>query len=177
MNINLFQLILRQPYQLLPPAVRHFHEVRLGQFDGKATVKGAQGALARMLRKLGGFPSPVTDEVSVTLKVIRSESQERWLRKFGGSQFSSTLTRINSENVLSEDFGLFRFKFSLSVRDNRIHWNLVGWSFAGIPMFDGLPQVTAWEGANADGNYEFAAKVEFPLVGVLMDYAGWLDCK
>ena len=177
MNINLFQLILRQPYQSLPPAVLHFHEPRLAHFEGKASVKGSQGLLARLLRKLGGFPAPAKDEVAITVKVIRSESQERWLRKFGDSQFSSALSRINSENVLSENFGLFRFKFSLSVRDNRIHWNPVGWSFAGIPMDMFTPDVTAWEGVDANGNYAFAVKVDFPLVGVLMDYAGWLDCK
>jgi hypothetical protein len=178
MHINLFQLILRQPYQSLPEPLKRFHETRLGQFEGKATVRGSQGMLARILRKLGGFPEPVSQEVDITLKVIRSESQERWLRNIGTARFSSALTRINSENVLSEDFGLLRFRFSLSVRDERIHWNLVGWSFAGIPMLDDVgPEATVWEGVNANGNYEFAVKIELPLVGVLMDYSGWLDCK
>ncbi|MES2603855.1 MAG: DUF4166 domain-containing protein [Pseudomonadota bacterium] len=178
MKQNLFQLILRQSYQSLPPALQHFHEPRLGHFEGKAFVKGDNGALAKLLRKLNGFPAPSSEEMPIVVKVVRSESEERWLRKFGETKFSSKMTRISGENVLSEDFGLFRFKFSLSFREDRIHWNLVGWSFVGIPMPDALgPTITAWEGVNADGNYHFASSVKFPLAGVLVDYAGWLDCK
>lgn len=178
MKLNLFQLILRQSYQTLPAALHRFHEARLGHFEGKAFVKGAGGGFAKLLRKLNGFPAPSAEELPVVVKVIRSESEERWLRKFGTTQFSSTMTRINSENVLVEDFGLFRFKFSLGVRGEQIHWTLVGWNFAGIPMLDALgPEITAWEGVDANGNYQFSTVVKFPLVGVLVDYSGWLDCK
>jgi hypothetical protein len=174
---NLFQLILREPYRNLQPVVQHFHEVRIGKFTGKAEVKGANGLLARMLRKLAGFPAPAA-ETALTVKVIRSEVQERWLRNFGGTQFSSTLTRINRENVLSEDFGMLRFHYSLSVREGGIHWQLVGWNFAGIPMPDSFgPDVLVRESVNADGNYQFHVLVEFPLIGVLMEYSGWLDCQ
>jgi Domain of unknown function (DUF4166) len=178
MNHNIFQLILREPYALLPSAVRHFHEARLGHFEGMAMVDGARGWLPSLLRKLNGLPTPASTATALTVKVIRSEVQERWLRKFSTSQFSSTLTRINSGNLLSENFGLFRFQFSLSVRAEKIHWQLVSWNFAGIPMLDALgPTITAWEGVNAEGNYQFAVKVEAPLMGVLVDYAGWVDCQ
>ncbi len=172
---NLFQLILRERYRELPAAVQHFHEVRIGQFTGKAEVKGATGVLARMLRKLAGFPAPAA-ETSLTLKVIRSEVQERWLRNFGGTQFSSTLTRFNRQNVLSENFGMLRFNYTLSVRDAGIHWQVVSWNFAGIPMPDSFgPDVVARESVNADGKYQFSVTVEFPFIGMLMEYSGWLE--
>ena len=171
---NLFLLILREPYLTLPLPIQRFHEVRMGQFNGKAVVKGATGVLARLLRRLGDFPAP-TDETSLTVKVIRSEVQERWLRQFGSSQFSSTLTRLNKQNVLCENFGMFRFYFTLSVRDAGIHWQFVRWDFAGIPMPDSFsPEASVRESVNADGNYQFNVTVEFPLIGMLMEYSGWL---
>lgn len=170
----LFQLILRDQYPKLPPVVHHFHEARLAQFDGKVEVKGSNGVMAKLLRKLSGFPSPAAGELALTVKVIRSEVQERWSRSFNDGQFSSTLSRINRTNLLREDFGLFNFCYTLRVRNERIVWQLERWSFAGIPMLDELIELTAWEGANADGKYCFAVKVQFPLVGVLIDYSGWL---
>ena len=170
----LFQLILRDQYPRLPAVIKHFHEARLAHFDGKVEVKGSNGLMAKMLRKLSGFPSPAAAEVDMVVKLIRTEVQERWSRNFNNSQFSSTLTRINRTNLLREDFGLFNFCYSLRVRNERIVWQLESWSFAGIPMLEELIEVDAWEGATPDGNYCFAFKVEFPLVGVLIDYAGWL---
>lgn len=169
----LFQLILRDQYQKLPAVIHRFHEARLAQFEGKAEVKGSNGFMARMLRKVGGFPSPAS-EASLTVKVIRTEVQERWLRSFNNTQFSSTLTRVNRTNLLCEDFGLFNFFYTLRVRNERIVWQLERWSFAGIPMLDSLVEVTASEGVTPEGNYSFAVKMEFPLVGVLLDYTGWL---
>ncbi|HTQ99257.1 MAG TPA: DUF4166 domain-containing protein [Candidatus Acidoferrum sp.] len=173
---NVFQLILRENYQQLPEVVRRFHETRLGQFSGKATVKGSTGLLARALRKLAGFPPPSANEMAVTVRVIRSEVQERWLRQFGDAQFSSALQRVNRQNLLCENFGMFSFYFSLSVRGDGIHWQFERWDFAGIPMPELLsPEVEARESVDADGRYAFTTLVEFPLIGVLMDYAGWLE--
>lgn len=169
----LFQLILRDQYQKLPAVMHRFHEARIAQFEGKAEVKGANGFMARLLRKVGGFPPPAS-ETDLTLKVIRTEVQERWLRSFNNTQFSSSLTRVNRTNLLCEDFGLFNFYYTLRVRNERIVWQLERWSFAGIPMLDELVEVTASEGITAEGNYSFAFKLQFPLVGVLLDYSGWL---
>ena len=171
---NIFMLILREQYRSLPPAIQRFHEVRMGQFSGTAVVKGASGWLARAVRRIAGFPAP-TGETPLTVKVIRSEVQERWLRQFGKSHFSSTLTRVFSQNVLCENFGMLRFYFSLSVRDGGIHWQLVSWNFAGIPMPDSFgPEVEVRESVNAEGQYQFSVLVEFPLIGTLMEYSGTL---
>ncbi len=171
---NLFLLILREPYHTLPQPIQRFHEVRMGQFTGKATVKGSNGWLARLVRRLSDFPAPA-EATDVTVKVIRSEVQERWLRQFGSTQFSSTLTRVNRQNLLCENFGMFRFFFTLSVRDAGIHWQFVSWDFAGIPMPDSFgPEVSVRESVNQDGNYQLNVSVEFPLIGMLMEYSGWL---
>ena len=170
----LFELILRTPYQKLPEVVQRFHAVRLGQFEGRAEVRGATGFMAKLLRRLGGFPPPASD-AALTVRVLRTEVQERWHRQFNSHQFSSTLSRINRENLLCENFGLLSFFFALRADGERIHWQLHRWSLAGIPMPDLLgPDITAWEGVDAAGNYCFAVTVEFPLVGMLMDYSGFL---
>lgn len=174
--INVFQLILREQYQGLPDIIKRFHETRLGEFSGKASIKGGKGLLVRGLRKLGGFPSPTAGEVDLKVRVIRSEVQERWQRQFGDVQFSSVFVRVNRQNVLSEDFGMFRFYFSLRTITNGIEWQFERWDFAGIPMPELLsPDAEVTERLGDDGKYHFAVLVKFPLLGVLMDYSGWLE--
>ena len=170
----IFQLILRDSYGKLPEVVRRFHEVRIGSFDGRAEAKGSASTMARLWRSLIGLPQPAADS-ALTVRVLRTETQERWLRQFNGNQFSSTLTRIRSQNLLCENFGLFSFYFTLRAGSERLHWTLQRWSFLGIPMLDGLgPDISVWEGTTAEGHYGFGVKVELPLVGLLLDYTGHL---
>jgi hypothetical protein len=170
----IFQLILRDSYTKLPEVVRRFHEARIGSFEGRAEVKGSVSTMARLWRSLIGLPQPAS-ESALTVRILRTESQERWLRQFNGAQFSSTLTRVRSQNLLCENFGLFSFYFTLRASSERIHWSMQRWSFLGIPMLDGLgPDISAWEGATPEGDYAFSVKVEFPLVGLLLDYSGTL---
>lgn len=174
--INVFQLILREQYPHLPEVVRRFHETRLGEFTGKATIKGGKGLMVRALRKIGGFPAPAEGEVALKIRVIRSEVQERVQRQFGEVQFSSVFTRINRQNLLSEDFGMFRFYFSLRALRNGIEWQFERWDFAGIPMPELLsPDAEITETVGEDGKYTFAVLVKFPIIGILMDYAGSLE--
>lgn len=170
----IFHLILRDSYAKLPDVVRRFHEARIGSFEGRAEVKGSVSTMARLWRNLIGLPHPAGDS-PLTVRVLRTESQERWLRQFNDSQFSSTLTRVRSQNVLCENFGLFSFYFTLRAGSDRLHWTLQRWSFLGIPMLDGLgPDITAWESATPEGHYAFSFKVELPLIGMLVDYSGHL---
>ena len=176
MNNNVFQLILRDQYTRLPDVVRRFHETRLGQFNGKATVKGVNNFMARLLRKLGGIPQPTEGETDLTVRVIRAEIQERWQRQFGDKQFSSRLDRVHGQNLLRENVGMCSYYFSLSVRGDHLHWQFERWDFMGIPMPEFFaPDIEARESAGADGRYQFAVTVEFPLIGVLLEYAGWLE--
>ena len=51
----------------------------------------------------------------------------------------------------------------------------MSWDFAGIPMPDSFgPEVSVRESVNQDGNYQLNVSVEFPLIGMLMEYSGWL---
>jgi hypothetical protein len=172
--INLFQIILRSSYDALPPVVRHFHEARLGHFDGNVVVTGSNSVLARLLRKLGDLPEP-KGASPLVFKLIRTEVQERWLRQFGAAEFASTFTRVHKQNLLCENAGMFRFYYTLNVKDQRIHWHCVSWSLLGIPLPDGLsPDVEAWEGSTAEGHYQFKVNIQLPLVGHLLGYEGEL---
>lgn len=171
---NLFQIMLRNGYSQLPEVVRNFHEARLGHFDGEVEVSGGAGWGATFLRKLAGLPDPMPRAPAV-VKVLRTEVQERLLRQFGPSQFASRLSRVNKQNLLREEFGLFTFYFTLSAGQQRIHWRCVSWSLAGIPMPDSLaPDVDAWEGADEQGRYLFHVAIDMPMVGRLLAYEGWL---
>jgi hypothetical protein len=172
-NLNLFQLMLRNTYDLLPAVVRQVHEVRLGHFEGEATITGANTGLARLVRRLGGLPPP-NGKTNLVCKIIRSEFRERWLRKFGAIEQASTLTRLGKQNLLCENFGLLSFYFTLAVQEQRLYWHCVGWSMAGIPLPDGLsPDVDAWEGCDEHGRYQFHVHIRMPLVGHLLGYEGW----
>lgn len=171
---NLFQLVLRSSYQNLPEVVRHCHEARLGHFEGEVEVSGSMGLLARLLRRLAGLPGPAARSAAV-IKVLRSEVRERLLRQFGAAAFSTSLSRVHKQNLLREDYGLFTFFFTLSVREQQLRWQCVGWSMAGIPLPDSLaPDVDAYEATDASGRLLFKMAIEMPGVGLLLGYEGWL---
>lgn len=174
---NIFQAILRDNYNGLPPAVRRFHESRLASYDGTANVTGAPGWMATRLRSLFNMPQP-GQGMKVNVKVLRTEREERWLRQFGSVQFSSTLNRVRKGNMLSENLGMLKFFFDLGANDQFLRWRLLEWNFAGIPLplFLG-PDIEAFEGIDENGNYRFTVKVMYPGVGELVSYDGLLEVK
>jgi hypothetical protein len=172
--LNIFQTILRDHYNGLPEVVRRFHESRIASYDGTVNVTGAPGWMASRLRSLFSLPQP-GENMKINVKVLRTEREERWLRQWGGVQFSSTLNRVRKGNMLSENLGMVKLFFDLGANDQFLRWRMIEWNFAGIPLplFLG-PDIEAFESADENGNYRFTVKVMYPGVGELVSYDGSL---
>jgi hypothetical protein len=175
--ITIFQTILRDRYQVLPAVVRRFHEARLGSFDGRVDITGAPGWLATRLRRLFSLPQP-GNQLNMNVKVIRTETEERWLRQWGNVQFSSTFNRVRKGNMLSENLGMVKFFFDLGASEEFLRWRLLEWNFAGLPLPLFLaPEIEVHEGVDESGKYRFSVKVNYLGIGELVTYHGSLDVQ
>jgi hypothetical protein len=171
---NVFARILGQDYLLLPKVVRDFHEADCATYVGEAVVKGVENPLASMIRRIFNFPAP-SEKTPVLVSVERTEDTEQWRRDFGGRKFASTFQQGGAGDLLGEVFGPFRFYFSLDVNENRLNWNFQRWSLGSIPLPKALgPRIISWEAEGQDGNYRFFSQANFPIIGELIYYDGFV---
>lgn len=174
---HIFKQLLGADYQQLPSIVQEFHDSPHNIWQGKATAGGATNLLAKLIRKIIGFPEPA-DELAVTVSVsFTGDGKERWTRNFGGKEFFSILALDpNNPQQMSERFGLINHYFTLEVKDEWLCWRLRYCTCLGIKLPKCLqPKVVANEGLSTAGNYQFIAKVTLPIIGVLVDYQGNLN--
>ena len=77
--------------------------------------------------------------------------------------------------MLGERLGPLRFRFSLHVYDEALHWRVQRVRLLGLPLpagwFDGV-HCREYE---QDGRYAFQVEAALPLVGMLIRYEGWLE--
>lgn len=174
---HVFAELLGERYAHLPPAVRAFHDRDDAQYQGWATVRGADHVFARALRWWFGFPA-LGERVPVWIAVdaqrsATGERLERWRRRFGTRRFASRFRCDRRRGLLAETFGAFRFGFALRVEDARMHWRFQRWSLGPLPLPRALgPRIVSWEGQDPDGAYRFYSQADFPLLGRLIHYDG-----
>ena len=174
---GLYQELLGRAWEVLPLAVRQLHE-----FDGELTVHGlaeienGAGLLARLVRRLVGFPEAGRDvPVSVTFKL--RDGIETWTRRFGTESFSSTQQRGRgrSERLLVERFGPLAVSLALIVSGGQLQLVVRRWSCLGIPLPHFLaPRSNSFE-FEQDGRFNFHVELHHPLTGPIVSYMGWLE--
>lgn len=171
---NVFSRIIGQEYMLLPKVVRNFHEVESATYVGEALVRGSSSPLSAMIRRIFNFPVP-SEKVSISVSIERTKELESWRRNFGGKKFASEFRQDKTGKLLGEVFGPFRFYFSLSVSENRLNWNFQRWSIGPISLPKALgPRIISWEGEAKDGSYRFFSQANFPIIGQLIYYDGFV---
>lgn len=176
-STHIFKQLLGAEYQQLPPIIQEFHDSPHIIWQGKATASGATNLLAKLMRKLMGFPEPANG-LTVTVNVsFTGKGEERWTRNFGDKAFSSVLALDpNNSKQMYEKFGLVKQYFTLEFTNNWLCWRLKYCTCLGIKLPRCLqPKVIANEGVSTEGNYQFIAQVTLPVIGVLIDYQGHLN--
>ena len=165
---TIFSKLLHTNFDLLPAAVKSFHDVPHLTFTGFAKVSGATNLPAKFLRIIFDLPRPAA-KVTLNLVVWRSETTERWQSNFAGHTFISSFCTAASNTLLCAHFGLFRFYFRLSVKEQKMHWQFMRWSIGSfiLPLALG-PRIVAHESEGPDGSYQFFCQVIFPLIGELI---------
>lgn len=168
---NVFRDLLGADYDRLPAAVRDFHDHKAPHVQGQAFSGGATHVVARLLRRIFGFPA-IAEVMPVDIWLAKEGGRDVWRRSFGGRKFSSSF-HVNADGTLDEKFGPFRFAFRLRVEGNRMYWDFERWGILRLPLPKALgPTISTYETEAADGSFEFYSHADFPILGRLVHYHG-----
>jgi len=172
----LFQRILGDAWQRLPPAVRALHAApATATVTGSALVVTGRNWLARVVRRLFGFPA-ATSDTPLRITFERVGGVEKWQRDFGGDKFASVLYpgRGRFERLLCERFGPFVFGVALVLENDRLRYIVRGWSVLGIPLPRALAPLGETFECDEAGCFHFDVEIDAPVVGAIVRYAGRL---
>ena len=167
----LYARVMGEAFHALPPAVRQIHQIlRDAGAAGEAEVVLGRNPLARFIARFLGFPP--AGRHSVHLDFSERGGRERWTRAFSGHRFSSEL--FEKEGRLNERFGLIRFEFDLPSDGSELRMIIRRWWLGPIPLPLRLaPRSDAREWEEA-GRFQFHVPIDLPLLGLLVEYRGWL---
>ena len=174
MTPTLFQALLGTSFYSLPPVVRTLHAVRgSGRYVGRATVVRGHNALSRLCGRVAGLP-PEMQDAPLAVLFQSNDRGETWQRDFNGHAMQSR-RHLCGPRLLGERLGPLRFRFSLHVYDEALHWRVQRVRVLGLPLpagwFDGV-HCREYE---HDGRYAFQVEAALPLAGMLIRYEGWLE--
>jgi hypothetical protein len=156
----------------LPAAVKRLHDGSCARFRGRVTVTRGQGAAARLLGALLGFPRPGRD-LDAELVIDAGDGSELWARRFGGSRFR-TRQRLDARGRLVECAGLTTMLFRLTGTAEELRYELEAVSVAAIPLPRRLlPQIEATEREDpATGCVLAQVRICFPPGRPILAYTG-----
>jgi hypothetical protein len=138
---------------------------------GIARVERGRGLVARLMALIIGFP-PTGLAMPLDIEIVRSDSEERWSRRFAGRGFTSRLTR--REGRIVEHFGLLAFAFDLEPIPRGHRMLLRRWWCGPLPLPRAFaPRIAASE-TDENGRFGFDVRIALPLFGLLIAYRGSL---
>jgi hypothetical protein len=169
----LFRRLLGDDLDSLPPPLARAHDAGDRQtWAGTAQVIAGRNPLARALCWMMGLPKPGRD-IPVTVVFERDGEAEVWRRNFAGQTYHSQL--LARDGLIVEKMGPATNLFRVSVKEGRLHLDLVGFRFLGVPFPSWLcPQCPAVE-SEVDGRYRFDVPITLPLLGFAIRYTGLME--
>jgi len=167
----LYQRVMGPAFVNLPPAVRGIHSICGDDgANGRGQVARGGNPFARAIGWLMRFPPPGDHDLHVAF--AERDGVETWTRNFGGHCFSSRLSE--GKGLAIERFGPLRFGFALTGNEDGLTMQFRRWSCFGVPLPSVLgPRVQAREWQDGD-RFRFEVGIALPLIGKIVDYAGWL---
>jgi hypothetical protein len=172
----LFRRVMADAYEKLPPQIRALHEVesRL-HASGVATVTRGVSWLARFIGRLIGFP-PSANDVPVEVRIERTQSRERWTRRFGARTFHSEMSAGTGteDGLLIERFGPVSVGLALVWDAPQLKFVVRRCRFGLIPIPRWLAPTSNTHESVEDGRFCFDVSIAHPLIGLLVRYRGWL---
>lgn len=162
-------------FDALPATIRALHETPgRSLWRGEAVTEGAAGPLAALVARLVGFPKA---QAACLVQVDIDANGERsvWLRRIGGHQFASVLSRPGEGGRIRERFGPLAMDLRLTPEGERLVYRVEGWRLGPIRLPRVLgPSTQAHEAVDAEGRFVFDVEIFMPLAGRLVRYRGWL---
>ncbi|MCZ4279158.1 DUF4166 domain-containing protein [Kiloniella laminariae] len=175
---SLYQLVLGDAFNRLPLPVQTLHKVQdLAIFHGLASVKSGRNPVAKLIKKIMGFPDD-TLEIPLQVTIEKKGNREIWQRKFGKNSFRSIMSRPSTakpgEQI--EQFGPLSFLLALPVSEEGIlDMVVIRAYFLGCPLPRWMTPISdTQEKLDERGRFHFSVKISLPLWGHLISYRGWL---
>ncbi len=168
----LFRMILSDDFDMMPPAVRHMHNVTRAQdVAGVARVIGGKNILAKAIRWMARLPPPAR-RTPITIHFTKQGDGEEWNRLFGMNRFHTLMKREGG--YLSERMAAFPVTFIYRVNADQKGFRLqvVQVRFLGIPLPRPVVLARAYEWG---GRYGFTTSVGFWFCGPVIRYLGYLN--
>jgi hypothetical protein len=174
---SLYHRILGEKLAALPQPMRGWHQSPLERSAaGTLLVTRGRTWLSHLAANIGRMPKS-EERVSVVLEVQPIGERERWVRNFGEQQLVSIQWMENG--LLMEQFTSSRLRLAVEVvpGNNGLEFVLRRSYLGPIPIPRWLaPRVTTTAVA-AEQGWQLLVRVELPLVGLLIEYCGELQCR
>ena len=174
METCLYERIMGSDWQLLDPAIQHFHES--DSIEGTFSIQRGTGFLARAVMWFWRLP-PNGESVPTHLLLRRSDGGEEWLRRFGTRELRSV--QWEAGGVLMERFGAVQLRMRLTVEGSALAYELHGIDLKlgnlRLSLFPWLrPRIQARERADGE-TIHVTVRAEAPITGLLVAYDGTLQ--
>lgn len=174
MTPTLFQALLGASFYSLPSAVRALHAVRgRVSYAGRVRIARGTGLIARYCARVARLP-PAQQDVPLTVVFENDANGETWRRDFNGHAMHSRLQACGPR-LLGERLGPLRFRFSLHVYDQALHWRVQRVRVMGLPLPAGWFEGVRCREYEQDDRYVFLVEATLPLIGEVIRYEGWLE--
>jgi hypothetical protein len=142
-------------------------------------VVATRGLLPWFICKLSGLPAPGLDVPVSVAFTADGKGGEFWRRWFAGRRYQSGFSAGEGRRagLLRERFFPFVFFHRLTPSAAGLRWDLVAWQLGPLPLPRWLMLPTVCFESGDKDRFVFDIDVEFPLVGQLIHYRGWLAQK
>lgn len=173
---SLFERVLGERFESLPPALQRFHRLRgCHELHGLVETDAPDAFAARLLARCLGTPTRATHG-AIRFVLEAAPEAETWTRHFPGRTMRSRM-RFATGHVV-EQMGLARLAFALDVSGGRLRMRLKGLRFLGIPCPAWLrPRLVAEEAGDRSAGRDrlhFRIEARVPGVGQVVGYRGHL---
>ena len=175
-SLPLYQRVLGQSWELLPPAIRQLHSVTsASSYAGRCTVARGRNPLAWVIATVLGFPKAGLDQ-DITVQLTVEGDGERWVRTSGGRSFSSTQHPIDkrSQRLVRERFGPVAVDMELIAGAAGLRYVVRRWTLVGVSLPVSLGPRSAASESVQDGKFRFDVEISHPLTGLIVRYRGFL---
>lgn len=173
---SLYQKILGDAFNMLPPQIQALHRERDARiWGGEAEVEGGENLISRLVATLFGFPRKA-GHANVKVEFCPDETGEMWERNFNGKIFRSYQTAGTGKyaHLLTERFGAVTVGLALVIKNDELHLVPRRWTLLGFPLpIFLLPNGASFE-CEQDGVFNFNVTIKAPLIGRVVAYRGWL---
>jgi Domain of unknown function (DUF4166)/Saccharopine dehydrogenase NADP binding domain len=178
---SLFETALGSRFDALAPAIKELHSPQdRALYAGICHVQGASSLLAKVIARVIGFPA-TGQNLPIKLEIQKRRGQngqitERWTRTVGQNSFSSSLLAGENhwEHLLVEQFGPAKYALAVVSKNEGLELIIRQWTLFGIPMPMWLAPKAAATESSIDDRFNFSISLSHPLVGLIVQYQGWL---